>query len=454
MKDIQIDCRCAEPVIIVNNKIRYYINSINCIYLNGRREYTKYTFDTIKKKLSRIKYKDKVNYETYQSYYIVTYDGEIIPVYILVPCNKCFICKDKLSQMWQFRGIAETNSSKSRAYFITLTYNNTYLPFYGVSPVAIQLFMKRLRNNLDKKGITHGLKYFACGEYGCNTQRPHYHLILWHFPEQSFKTLSEILEFIVHSWSVYNFETQEHTQIGYCYVKPCDTGSLRYVMKYTRKIGTPPKGKNPFFTCCSKHIGIQWFFDNYDYLKKHPALLSLSIRDNIKNDVFTSPLPTYYKQKLMPDFCKIFPKEIISAFDYSIKLHTEISTIYHIINYKDYKPADILNKYMHIIYDSEYNNLSSNDIDDYTYYRYSNKCPFLLNEIVNKKLDELLPYLILLDNYYQLHINEYNISTKLKDKRKIYLDKREFPQNTLNSLRIENDKLQRYRKKEIQREYF
>lgn len=454
MKDIQIDCRCAEPVIIVNNKIRYYINSINFLYLNGRLEYTKYPFDKLTKKLSRIKYKDKVNYETYKSYYMVTFDGEIIPIYSLVPCNKCFICTDRHSQMWQFRGIAETNSSTSRTYFITLTYNNEFLPYNGVTPTAIQLFMKRLRNNLDKKGITHELKYYACGEYGKNTQRPHYHLVLWHFPDNQFNNLSEILNFIQLSWSVYNFEAQQHTQIGYCYVKPCDSGSLSYVMKYTRKLGIPPVGKNPFFTCCSKYIGIHWFFDNYDYLQKHPELLSISIRDNIKNNIFTSPLPTYYKQKLMPDFSKIFPKEVISAFDYSIKLHTEISTIYNIINHKDYKPADILNKYMHIIYDSEYNNLSSNDIDDFYFYHYSNKCPFLLNETAEKKLDELLPYLILLDNYYQLHINHFIISSKLKNQRKIYLDKREFPPNTLDKLRIENEKLQRYRQKELDREFF
>lgn len=454
MKDTEIKCRCASPVIIVNPKLKFYLFSINILHLSLHHEYyTQRDFDKLRKRLTRIKYKDKLDYDTISEYYSITFDGEIIPLYILVPCNKCFICKDKLSQMWQFRGIAESNSSKYKTYFITLTYNNTYLPYDGVSVTAIQLFMKRLRNNLDKLNITHKLKYFACGEYGSNTKRPHYHLILWHFPDSEFNNLSDVLDFICKSWSVYDYENDIHIPIGYCYVKPCNSGSLQYVMKYTRKLGIAPQGMKPFFTCCSKYIGIQWFYDNYKYLNDNPDILNLSIQDPTTNKIFTSPFPTYYKQKIMPDFCKIFPKEIMTSLDYCLHLHTEICTIKHILN-QQYKTPEILNKYFNITYDNEYYNLSSCDIDDYLYHRYSCICPFSLDKEVIKKITQLQPYLILLENYYNSNIEIFLSSKLLKTQRETSIQAKEFTKLTLDMLRIQNEKLERWRKKEIVREFF
>lgn len=58
--------------------------------------------------------------------------------------------------------------------FITLTYNDQHLPENGsLVKSDFQKFLKRLR-------ISKGpLRYFHCGEYGKETQRPHYHAILF-----------------------------------------------------------------------------------------------------------------------------------------------------------------------------------------------------------------------------------------------------------------------------------
>lgn len=90
----------------------------------------------------------------------------------------------------------------------------------------------------------------------------------------------------------------------------------------------------------------------------------------------------------MPDFCKIFPKEIMLSLDYCIHLHTEISTIKHILN-QQYKTPEILNKYFNITYDNEHYNLSNYDIDDCLYHRYSVMCPFSLDKEVIKKVTQL-----------------------------------------------------------------
>lgn len=60
--------------------------------------------------------------------------------------------------------------------FVTLTYADQWLPDdYSVSPKALQDFMKRLRYHMGKRRV----RFFACGEYGEQNLRPHYHLILF-----------------------------------------------------------------------------------------------------------------------------------------------------------------------------------------------------------------------------------------------------------------------------------
>lgn len=60
--------------------------------------------------------------------------------------------------------------------FITLTYANEHLPEdYSVNVRTWQLFMKRLRKSLGCKKI----RSFACGEYGEENLRPHYHAIIF-----------------------------------------------------------------------------------------------------------------------------------------------------------------------------------------------------------------------------------------------------------------------------------
>lgn len=59
--------------------------------------------------------------------------------------------------------------------FVTLTYRDESLPPFGsLSPRDLQLFLKRLR-----KAESGGIRFFACGEYGSRSLRPHYHLCLF-----------------------------------------------------------------------------------------------------------------------------------------------------------------------------------------------------------------------------------------------------------------------------------
>lgn len=87
-------------------------------------------------------------------------------------CGQCLPCRISRRRIWTTRLIIET-LSHSKASFVTLTY--AVMPKEGsLEPKDLKLFLKRLRRHVGK------LRYYACGEYSeKNTQRPHYHLIIW-----------------------------------------------------------------------------------------------------------------------------------------------------------------------------------------------------------------------------------------------------------------------------------
>lgn len=100
-----------------------------------------------------------------------------IPVmdYYTVSCGKCLDCLKQKSIEWAFRIMDEAKQYKDNC-FITLTYNNDYLPSdRSVSKRDLQLFMKRFRKSISPLTV----RFFACGEYGKQRSRPHYHIIIF-----------------------------------------------------------------------------------------------------------------------------------------------------------------------------------------------------------------------------------------------------------------------------------
>ena len=118
------------------------------------------------------------------------YSERYISDSVLLPCGRCIGCRLEYSRRWADRLMLE-RGYHNRACFITLTYDpkeEARLQKLGVDPDTgelinslslckrdFQLFMKRLRKHFDHVQI----RFFACGEYGPKTLRPHYHAILF-----------------------------------------------------------------------------------------------------------------------------------------------------------------------------------------------------------------------------------------------------------------------------------
>lgn len=92
-----------------------------------------------------------------------------------IPCGHCIGCKKEHARQWALRAYHESLMHEDNC-FLTLTYRPEELP-KGETLVHEHLtnFIKLLRDKLNYKPI----KYFACGEYGDNGDRPHYHILLF-----------------------------------------------------------------------------------------------------------------------------------------------------------------------------------------------------------------------------------------------------------------------------------
>lgn len=165
----------------------------------------------------------------------------------IVPCGKCPKCRGRSVSAWSFRLMQEYDVCKS-AHFITLTYDTKNIPitkkgFMSLSKGPhgdLTLFFKRLRKSCGK-----GIKYYAAGEYGGKTKRPHYHILLFNAQ----------LEKIQPAWGLgsIHYGSIERASVGY---------TLKYITKDKRE--RKPywySDQVPEFAVMSKGLGIS-------YLKK------------------------------------------------------------------------------------------------------------------------------------------------------------------------------------------
>lgn len=198
---------------------------------------------------------------------------------ISVPCGRCFACQINKARDWSVR-IMQENSCHKDSVFVTLTYDEEHLPRVGpfqgtLVKKDLQGFFKRLRKNTGKK-----LRYFACGEYGENYARPHYHCIIFGLSRLS-------ADDIKASWP-----------FGFVHVGSVSFGSAQYVSRYTTKLLTKDKEKfysdnnlQKEFALMSRRPGIGVpFLDKYgDFGKAHKFFWQ---------DSFKVPLPRLYRAHL------------------------------------------------------------------------------------------------------------------------------------------------------------
>lgn len=114
--------------------------------------------------------------------------------YVEIPCGQCIGCRLTYSREWATRCTLEAEEHKNN-YFLTLTYSPENLPTRlgsttdgeitqvgTLEPKHLQDFLKRLRIYYKRHFGIENIRFFACGEYGEEKHRPHYHVIIFGLP--------------------------------------------------------------------------------------------------------------------------------------------------------------------------------------------------------------------------------------------------------------------------------
>ena len=200
--------------------------------------------------------------------------------FIEIPCGKCVGCRLDYSREWANRCVLELEDSSS-AWFVTLTYDDQHLPrsayadpetgealaSYSLRKTDFQLFMKRLRYYFPDNKI----RFFAAGEYGSNTHRPHYHAILYNAAFDDLEFYKKSLNGDIY-WNSKKLDAAWNK--GFAVIGEVTWQSCAYVARYCMKKADGVDASyyehfniEPEFTLMSRKPGIGRM-----YLDKHPDL--------------------------------------------------------------------------------------------------------------------------------------------------------------------------------------
>lgn len=226
----------------------------------------------------------------------------------LVPCGQCIGCRIDRAQQWAGRMMCEAKQYPlDQLYFVTLTYDDEHLPtpheivkketgeivyseFRSLNKSDLQKFLKRLRKNSGQK-----FRYFASGEYGSKSYRPHYHIIFFGlriddlFPvsKNQYGHIYYKSHFIEDTWKA-----------GKVIIGKVDYESCRYVAKYCLKKLTGKAstfyddiGVIPEFCTMSRKPGIgkEYFEEHYEDIYKTDSLVLSS-----SQGLFKIRVPRYF----------------------------------------------------------------------------------------------------------------------------------------------------------------
>ena len=209
----------------------------------------------------------------------------LIDMELSIPCGKCMGCRIRKSIDWALRCVHESLLYQDNC-FITLTYDEDHLPEDGsLNKKHFQDFMKRLR-----KHAQHRIRYYMCGEYGSELQRPHYHAIIFNHDFADKKPHKYTAKSVLYT----SESLSKLWPFGFSTVGAVNYTTAAYCARYTtKKIFGPNSGlhygnKQPEFSQMSLRPGI-----GYGYCVKYEN--ELRAKDSIVLNGREYPLPKYYE---------------------------------------------------------------------------------------------------------------------------------------------------------------
>lgn len=229
-----------------------------------------------------------------------------------LPCGTCLGCKADKATEWARRC---THESKTwdKSIFLTLTYDDEHLPAKGhLLPEHLTKFWKRLRKNahgdrrdpyrtvrLTKRGKEskrqhRPIRYFACGEYGEDNGRPHYHAAIFNLavPDAEYGGTKDGRDWwqsklLADTWGQGRIEFGEFTPDAAAYIAQYQLKKQKYDPAYDEPDEDGVLKQRPFLRM-SQGIARDWVDTYWQDLK--PGYLTV--------DGFKAAIPRYYRERI------------------------------------------------------------------------------------------------------------------------------------------------------------
>lgn len=230
-------------------------------------------------------------------------------IYEQIPCRHCWACSLNYSAEWATRIMFEAQKY-THNYWITLTYNDDWLPVAEKIELGekvfenlgdeiwnegtlwephVKKFIHDLRQYLERTKNHTGMKYFYCGEYGENTHRSHYHMILLNCPLD----IKEFHKFRIDENYKYHWNSHEierYWKYGYVDISELEWSNAAYTARYCmKKLHTKNdeeyarEGKLPEYIRMSRNIGRSYYEEHKNEIYKNDEIIMRTIKGNVGN---------------------------------------------------------------------------------------------------------------------------------------------------------------------------
>lgn len=203
-----------------------------------------------------------------------------------VPCGRCPNCLANRRDDWCVRLKEEVKASVT-AWCVTLTYDDDHLVYrepYKLPVLCKEHPQKWIRAIRDYFGHDYPIRYFCVGEYGSKSLRPHYHIMIFNVPWNSYTICKN------DSLKFWPYGTEDG-----CHVDVVDEATIRYCSKYCLKrhdYGDELPYMRPLM---SKGIGSAYLSPDRKIYHRN------ALTDYIIQDGYKSSLPRYYRKRLFDD---------------------------------------------------------------------------------------------------------------------------------------------------------
>lgn len=400
---------CSDPRIIINPKLaelltrhKDYILRGKTMYYSSVRHPYDFCYSPFSVRKNGITLEDCDN-----SFVIDKYSGELYPIYLVVPCGKCALCKTSKINSFVHRCKLESQCYDYYPYFVTLTYDEEHCPYDGVRVRDAQLFLKRFRRNLERAGYDNHIRYVLVGEYGKNTKRPHYHAIIWNLHATSSLSALDIHNILESSWS--------NGFIMSRLVDMKNDKAFYYTAKYLKKDCEVPIGCNDTFMLSSRgHGGIgSRFIDKHSDELRRTLNFKFKFLNKFTGRVEPLVFCRYILDRVFPSFCRSVPSEFRKAcVDLILWSHSVVKGMF--------KPLDdtikrVYDKFKDEFYIPTLRSKNFTDVVNGAFY--ANDCVAIISKYIDKVDCKLAHDIDVLRNRFLGRLFEFTVPPDLVFKR-------------------------------------